>query len=119
MPVKEYTINKGINKAVEFKGLKAQYIWWVAGAVIAALVLYAVLYFAGISSFICVPLVLAVCGAAIKRVYGMSKRYGQYGLMKWRARRQLPTALMSGSRRFFIQLFSDYAGTTGRPSAHP
>ena len=26
-----YKVNKGINKPIEFRGLKAQYIWWLGG----------------------------------------------------------------------------------------
>ncbi|HMT97439.1 MAG TPA: DUF4133 domain-containing protein, partial [Ferruginibacter sp.] len=26
-----YQINKGINRSIEFKGLKAQYIWYLGG----------------------------------------------------------------------------------------
>ena len=42
-----YQINKGINKSIEFKGLKAQYIWYFAGGVIALLILFAIMYIIG------------------------------------------------------------------------
>ena len=111
MADKIYTINKGINKAIEFKGLKAQYIWHVAGVAVGGLILYGVLYVAGVSSWICVPAVFGLAGGLIGRVCRMSKKYGQYGLMKWRARKGVPSALLSGSRKFFIHLYSDHAST--------
>ncbi len=37
-----YQINKGINQSIEFKGLKAQYIWYLGGGVIALLIIFAV-----------------------------------------------------------------------------
>jgi len=48
-----YQINKGINKAIEFRGLKAQYIWYLAGGILLLMTLFAVLYIAGINTFIC------------------------------------------------------------------
>lgn len=44
-----YTINKGINKPVEFKGLKAQYIWYLGGGLIMLLILFAILYICGVT----------------------------------------------------------------------
>jgi len=38
-----YQINKGINKPIEFKGLKAQYIWYLGGGLVALLVLFAII----------------------------------------------------------------------------
>jgi hypothetical protein len=91
--------------------LKAQYIWWLGGALVGVLVLFAVMYFCGISSFICVPVAFGVGGWLVSRVYRMSKRYGQYGLMKRSAKRYVPGALISRSRKTFTQLFSSYASS--------
>lgn len=108
MADKVYTINKGINKAIEFKGLKAQYIWWVAGIVLGSLVLYMGLYMAGLSGYIGIPLVVCLAAFGINRVYRMSRRYGQYGMMKWTARRSVPRALVSRSRKVFILMRRSY-----------
>ena len=102
MSEKVYTINKGINKAIEFRGLKAQYIWWVAGIALGGLGLYIALYMAGIGGYIGIILVMSLAALGIGRVYRMSKRYGQYGMMKWAARRGVPRALVSRSRKVFI-----------------
>ena len=46
----EYPINKGIGRPVEFKGLKAQYLLFIfAGGLLAAFVLFVILYMAGAS----------------------------------------------------------------------
>ena len=42
-----YNINKGINKSIEFKGLKAQYIWYMGCGLVALLILFAILYICG------------------------------------------------------------------------
>jgi hypothetical protein len=109
---KVYSINKGVNKAVEFKGLKAQYIWHVAGVTIGMMILFTVLHVTGVSLYISLPGVLGIGGVFIMQVFKMSRKYGQYGLMKRRARKELPKALVSRSRKCFIQLFSDYASKT-------
>ena len=44
----EYNINKGIGKSVEFKGLKAQYLFIFAVGLLAVFVLYIILYMMGI-----------------------------------------------------------------------
>lgn len=44
----EHTINKGIGRPVEFKGLKSQYLFIFAGGLLADFVLITVLYMAGV-----------------------------------------------------------------------
>ena len=39
----EYTINKGIGRSVEFKGLKAQYLFIFCGGLLAVFVLFVVM----------------------------------------------------------------------------
>ncbi len=59
-----YSINKAINKPVEFKGLKAQYIWYLAGGLVLLLIFFAILYICGINAFICLGLI-ALLGAGL------------------------------------------------------
>ena len=110
MTEKYYTINKGINKPIEFRGLKAQYIGLLAASVLGSLVVFGMMHIAGVNDYVCVPLTLGLGGFLWMRVFRMSRLYGQYGLMKRRARRATPKALLSRGRKFFIHLFSDYAG---------
>ena len=44
----EYPINKGIGRPVEFKGLKAQYLFIFCGGLLALFVLFIILYMVGI-----------------------------------------------------------------------
>ena len=53
MTTSVYTINKGINKPIEFKGLKAQYIGYLAAGLIGLLILFAALYISGVNTFVC------------------------------------------------------------------
>jgi hypothetical protein len=96
-----YKINKGINKAIEFKGLKAQYIWYLGGCVLVLLVLFAILYIIGLNPFVCVALILLAGTFAVVKIYGMSNRYGEHGMMKKVARHQVPQTIKSYSRATF------------------
>jgi len=99
-----YQINKGINKAIEFRGLKAQYIAYLAGGLVSLLILFAVLYICKVTLMICLPLVLG-CGTALFfSVNRLSHRYGQYGLMKRGARKSIPTYVRIKSRKVFTRL---------------
>ena len=49
----KYPINKGIGRPVEFKGLKAQYLFLFAGGLLAAFILFVILYMAGASQWLC------------------------------------------------------------------
>lgn len=48
-----FQINKGINRPIEFKGLKAQYILYFVVGVLALLILFAVLYMLAVNSYLC------------------------------------------------------------------
>lgn len=53
----DYPINKGIGHSVEFKGLKAQYLFIFAGGLLAVFFLVVVLYMAGADQLVCIGLV--------------------------------------------------------------
>jgi voltage-gated potassium channel Kch len=99
-----YTINKGINKPIEFKGLKAQYVVYLAVGLIALFILFAVMYVIGVNMFVCLALVATLGTALFMFVYRMSDTYGQHGLLKKIARRQLPAFVKASSRKVFITL---------------
>lgn len=97
-----YQINKGINQSIEFRGLKAQYIWYLGGGVVGLLVVFAVLYFIGLPSLVCVGIVGATGTFLVMKLYSMSNRYGEHGLMKALARKQVPKSIRSRSRKLFL-----------------
>lgn len=99
-----YQINKGINKSIEFRGLKAQYIWYLGGCFLALLILFAILYIIGINTFICVGFFLIGGTICIIKIYGMSNKYGEHGMMKKLARHSVPHTIKSKSRRTFKRL---------------
>ncbi|MDJ1503578.1 DUF4133 domain-containing protein [Xanthocytophaga agilis] len=99
-----YTINKGINKSIEFKGLKAQYIWYLGAGVVGLLVLYAIFYFIGLNTFISLGIILTLGASITLQIYKLSNTYGEYGLMKKIARRQIPKVIKSYNRDIFLRI---------------
>ena len=99
-----YHINKGINKPVEFKGLKAQYITYLATGLVSLLVLFAALYIAGFPVYACVAVILMLGSGLFVQVFRLSHKYGEHGLMKRSARRDLPGYLKFRSRKLFTRL---------------
>ncbi|MEZ4945109.1 MAG: DUF4133 domain-containing protein [Cyclobacteriaceae bacterium] len=106
MSASVYKINKGINKPIEFKGLKAQYIAYLAVGLVALLILFAILYIIGVNMFICLVLTAILGVLLFMTVYRMSDKYGEHGLLKKMAKRSLPTFLRITSRKTFLQLRS-------------
>jgi len=96
-----YQINKGINASIEFKGLKAQYIWYLGGCVVALLIVFAIMYLVGLPSWLCIGVILLAGTGLVVKIYGMSNKYGEHGLMKALAKKQVPKVLRSRSRMVF------------------
>ncbi|HVW94400.1 MAG TPA: DUF4133 domain-containing protein [Mucilaginibacter sp.] len=94
-----YQINKGVGRPMEFRGLRAQYIVYLAGGLFALLTGFFLLYLCGVNTYICLVLVLGCGTALIWGVYRLNAKYGRYGLMKKRAKRRLPDYLFFNSRK--------------------
>lgn len=97
-----YKINKGINQSIEFKGLKAQYIWYLAGGLVGLLIVFAIMYVIGLPSLLCVAIIVVAATVLIIQIYGMSSKYGEHGLMKALARKQVPKSIKCRSRKIFF-----------------
>ncbi len=85
-----YQINKGVNKPVVFRGLKAQYIWWLAIGLSGLLVFFALMYIAGVSIYSCALFVLLSGCLLFYYVYRLNNRYGEHGMMKRVAQKATP-----------------------------
>ncbi|MGE7775232.1 DUF4133 domain-containing protein [Chitinophaga sp. NPDC101104] len=99
-----YSINKGINKPLEFKGIKAQYIVYLAIGLVLLMLVFAVFYVCGISLFISIPTVGILGMALFNFVMHFSSKYGQHGLVKEFAYRRIPPTIQCLDRSLFISL---------------
>jgi len=102
-----YHINKGINRPIEFKGLRAQYIAYLAVGLVLLLVGFAALYICGVTLWVIMPLIIGLGTALFFIVFRLSHTYGEHGLMKYFAKKQLPQSLKFRSRRLFIHLIKN------------
>lgn len=87
-----------------FKGLKAQYIAYLAIGLVLLLLGFAIGYVLGISLFLLMPIIVVVGTALFFAVFRLSHRFGEHGLMKFLAKRSLPDHIKFRSRRLFTQL---------------
>ena len=91
----KYTINKGIGRSVEFKGLKAQYLFLFAGGLLAVFVLLVIFYTAGADQWACIGFGAGAASALVFYTFRMNAKYGEHGLMKRLAKRQHPRYLIN------------------------
>lgn len=96
-----YEINKGVMKAIEFKGIKGQYITYLAIVLVALLLLFAILYLIGLPGYIILVVVGGLGYALVTAITRYSHRYGEHGLMKEAAYRKQPGTLVCRSRQLF------------------
>jgi hypothetical protein len=99
-----YEINKGINRSIEFRGLKAQYIVFFIVGLVGLLVLFAVAFIAGVPTVVCIAVTGVLGFVMYSYVYRYSNKYGQFGLMKEAAYRQVPPAIRCRTRKKFFEL---------------
>ena len=99
-----YHINKGINKPIEFKGLKAQYIGYLAVGLVLLLIGFAIMYIVGVPVIACILIICILGSGLFYQVFKLSHKYGEFGLMKKTAKRYLPDHLKFTTRKIFFQL---------------
>ena len=100
----EYPINKGIGRSVEFKGLKAQYLFIFCGGLLALFVLFVILYMVGIDQWFCIGFGAVSASVLVWQTFALNARYGGHGLMKLGAQRSRPRYLLN--RRRISRLFT-------------
>lgn len=88
-----YQINKGVNRSVVFKGLKAQYIWWLGIAVVVLLLLFVMMYIIGVPVPMCLLVFFGSGGWWCRWLYRMNRMHGEHGLQKKIAARSIPIAI--------------------------
>ena len=100
----EYPVNKGIGRSVEFKGLKAQYLFIFCGGLLALFVLFVILYMIGIDQWFCIGFGVVSASVLVWQTFALNSRYGEHGLMKLCAARSHPRYILN--RRKISRLFN-------------
>lgn len=91
----EYSINKGIGASVEFKGLKAQYLFIFAGGLLSLFIIFVILYMAGTDQLVCIAFGIVSSSILVWGTFTLNGRYGEHGLMKLGAARGRPRYLLN------------------------
>lgn len=99
----EYPINKGIGASVEFKGLKAQYLFIFAGGLLLLFILFVIMYMVGINQWFCIGFGVVCASVLVWQTFRLNGKYGEHGLMKLGAVKSHPRYLIN--RRRISRLF--------------
>ena len=94
----EYSINKGIGKPAEFKGLKSQYLFIFAGGLLSVFVIFVIMYMIGISQTFCIGFGVVTASTLIWLTFHLNDKYGEFGLMKLQAARNHPRYIINRLR---------------------
>ena len=94
----DYPVNKGIGRPVEFKGLKAQYLFIFVDGLLALFVLFVILYMIGIDQWICIGFGVVSASVLVWQTFALNARYGEHGLMKLGATKSHPRYLLNRRR---------------------
>ena len=85
-----YNLNKGVDRTVEFKGLRAQYLFHLFGGLGAVFMIVVFMFMLGLNPYVTTFLAIVMATAVISLVYRMNHKYGRFGLIKLSARRSRP-----------------------------
>lgn len=99
----QFSINRGIGKSVEFKGLKAQYLFIFIGGLLALFVLFIIMYLVGINQWVCIGFGGIAATVLVWQTFALNAKYGEHGLMKVQARSSHPRYIIN--RRRIPKLF--------------
>jgi hypothetical protein len=99
-----YTVNRGIGKPAEFKGLKSQYLFIFAGGLLGLFVVFVILFMAGVNQWVCILFGVTAASMLVYITFHLNTKYGEHGLMKAQARRNHPRYVIS--RRTISRLFT-------------
>jgi len=86
----DFEINKGVGREVEFKGLRAQYLFIFAAGLLAVFVMFVIMYMAGFG--------VSAATILVWLTFTLNRKYGSHGLMKLFAARQHPRRILSRKR---------------------
>lgn len=96
-----YPVNKGVGRSVEFKGIRAQYVLYLAAGLLLSFLLFFVcslVFGQWIAVAVCAVSVLAVLAGVVF----LNARFGEHGLMQVYAFRRLPGRIANNRRVFRV-----------------
>lgn len=70
----DFEINKGVGREVEFKGLRAQYLYFAFG-LLAVFVVFVIMYTAGIGQWVCIGFGVSAATAIVWLTFSLNKQF--------------------------------------------
>lgn len=101
-----YEINKGVNRTLEFKGLKGMYIMFLLLGFLFDLFLLGVAYVLGFPLLVNIVVLFVLISVEVVIVFRLNESFGEFGLMKAMAYRQIPSNIKIGDRSLFTELIA-------------
>lgn len=96
----EYALNKGVLRPLEFKGLRARYIFVALGGFLVAFVVYMILSF--VDSTVAVVTGVLVGAVGIGLAFYLNSRFGATGLQQLMASKGCVKALYQRRRMYAV-----------------
>lgn len=90
-----YSINRGVGRSVEFRGLKAQYLYLFGGGLLWLFLLFTFLQMVGVADIIVFPFVTITGVALVWSLFTLNAKYGEHGVMKLLARKSHPRYIIN------------------------
>lgn len=102
--IKQFKINKGVGKPVEFYGLQAQYIGYLFGGLLGSFMVFVIIYMAGVPTVLSIIIFVAMLGFTAYYVFTQGKKYGEHGLDQYRAKQAQPKHIVATNPNLFRNL---------------
>jgi sensor histidine kinase YesM len=119
-----YQVNRGADSAVEFKGLKAQYLFIAAGGLFGLFFIFVILRFTGLNVIVTLAITVLIGITLMIYVFTFSKKYGQHGFLKVTARKNVHNIVRKNSIKKILdieqsnEMFLQKQKTDGQSKKH-
>lgn len=97
----EYDINKGVNRPLDFYGLKEQNIIYFAAGILIAIVFYFFLAF--INQYVAIAVAIVIAAVDYLACYYINNKFGVHGLAKSSAMKSCPQRIQIKRIRSLIK----------------
>jgi urea transporter len=97
-------IHQGVDQEMEFKGLKAPFLYYMLGLMLGVIFLFLILQGLGIPPMVAGFISVGLLTWLGSKIYSMNRELGRDGMMKRMAYRQVPLGIRIRDREPFLGL---------------
>ena len=103
-------IHKGVDQEMEFKGLKAPFLYYMIGLMLGVILLFLLLQALGIPPIVAFVISVGLLTWLGSRLYALNRELGRDGMMKKAAFKQLPFCIRIKDRGPVLRLRKSKSG---------